>query len=81
VVGGFGDVERAVTVEHDPAWIAQLGGDDADVSRRRDPEDLSDLKPSAHVHASVGSDRQVGSMVVATGESGDETERAIGPEP
>ena len=81
VVGGFGDVERARAVEHDSAGIAQLGGDDADLSRRRDPEDLSDLKPAAHVHAAVGSDRQVGSMVVPGGESGDETERAIGPEP
>ena len=40
---GLGNVQPAVGIEHDATRIPELARHDADLSGRRDPEDLTDL--------------------------------------
>src|SRR5258707_387111 len=78
--GGLGDVEGTRAVEHDAAWVTQLTGHRAHLAGRRDSKDLTDLESAAHEHAAIGSDGEVGPMVVAGGQSDNETQVAVGSE-
>src|SRR5207244_13359613 len=78
---GLGDVQRALAVENDAARITEVAGDDAHRSGRRDPEDLTDMKPATDEHAAVGPHRQVVPVVMARGPSPIETKRSVRPRP
>src|SRR5260370_24849495 len=78
--GGLCDVQGTGAVEHDAAGVTQLTGHRAHLAGRPDSKDLTDLESAAHEHAAIGSDGEVGPMVVAGGHSDNETQVAVGSE-
>src|SRR5262245_34117972 len=80
VKGGLRDIKGALVVEHDAAGVAQVPRHDGDLPGWRDPEDLTDVEPAADEHAAIASHRQVGPVVVSSGQSRDEMQPAISAE-